>query len=438
MLWWYERSGQRGGPVTEVELLALIGQGDLSATNLVWRDGFSEWTRLGDLPSLAAQLPIEPPPLPPTLPTGAIPQSIASTTQAFRTARIALADSEPEDHSSWSNPSTANTVEAPATWYRFFARQIDICLLGFPAIFLAFMALGLVIPPALSLKMQNPIVANLTGIALLCLIGPVIEAATASAFGNTPGKALFGLKVLPLEGGKLSFGEQAKRAYRVTVYGLGLYLPFISLFTCISQFDQVKKVGSAGYDAGLFRVHERNLSRLRKFMALSIWVMSFFAMIGLNAHDKYDSNRIALPKSWTNPRTLVATTIPGGWDVSTDANEQGQAIHIFTKASDAVQVVFASEDVPQGATLDAYIAAFVRSVKSNMTVSPYGDGAIVAGHEARVHVGELLSPKTPIEVTFVKRGDTVWRTVAVRHGGASNSPSIHALRAAVFLSVPQR
>jgi len=124
--------------------------------------------------------------------------------------------------------------------------------------------------------------------------------------------------------------------------------------------------------------------------------------------------------------------------VSSEANAQGQAIHIFTKDADAVQVVFASEDVPQSATLEAYVAAFVRGVEANMTVSPKGDKAIVAGHGASVHAGALLSPNAPIEVTFVKRANTVWRTVAIRHGAAPNSPSIDALRTAVFLSVPRQ
>ena len=351
--------------------------------------------------------------------------------------QVASTDAELPHDWSRNNHSVASDVTTPATWYRFFARQIDICLLGVPTIFLAFMAISLIASPALLLEMQDPGVASLTAIAAFCLLGPLTEAVVSSALGNTPGKALFGLKVQSLEGRKLSFGEQAKRAYRVMVYGLGFYLPFISLFTCISQFNRVKRSGSAGYDVGLFRVHERKLSGPRKFMAVSAWVLSLFVLMGLNAYDKYDSSRIAGPKSWTNPATLVATTIPGGWDVSSEANAQGQPIHIFTKAADAVQVVFASEEVPQSATLEAYVAAFVYGVKSTMTVSPNGDRANVAGHEARVHAGALLSPEAPIEVTFVKRGNTVWRVLEIRYGGATRSPSIDALRTAVLLSVPR-
>ena len=432
MHWWYERDGKRGGPVTEMDLLALFARGDFKATTLVWRDGFSQWTRFCDVPSLAAQIPAMPPPLPPSLPTAA---SVAQAVPLIQVAAMNIGT--PEDLSR-SNPSVTSEVTSPATWYRYFARQIDICLISFPVVFLGFVAIGMIASPAFTFKLQAPGMASAIAFLVLWLLAPLAEAISASAFGNTPGKALFNLKVQSLEGRGLTFAEQIKRAYRAMLYGLGLFLPFISLFTCISQFNQVKKNGSAGYDAGLFRVHERNLTGPRKFIAVSIWILSFFALMGLNFYDKYDNARIAAPKSWTNPATSAVTTIPGGWDTSSETNAQGQAIHIFTHAADAIQVVFASEDVPQDATLDAYILAFVRGVKPAMTVSPDGDGAIVAGHSASLHQGELLSPKAPIEVTFVKRGKTVWRTVAILQGGTPASPSLDALRAAVFLTVPKQ
>jgi hypothetical protein len=198
----------------------------------------------------------------------------------------------------------------------------------------------------------------------------------------------------------------------------------------------VKKNGTAGYDVGRFRLHESYLSVPRKFMAVSGWLLCFVVLMGLNAHEAYNNSQIASPKSWSNPATLLTTTIPGGWDVSSEKNAQGQAVHIFTKAANAIQVIFAAEDVPRNASLEDYVAAFADSVKSTMTVMPIGEGATVAGHSAKLHSGELLSPKVPIEVTFVKHGNTVWRTVVIRHGGTNASFSIDELRTAVFKSVP--
>ena len=440
MNWWFERDGQRGGPVTEAELLSLIAQGDLAPETLIWRDGLPDWTPLRSVQELAFQLPPNPPPPPPPLPS---PRPLAPrrpSLQAFEVVqpqeRVASADPVPKDNHSQSMHSDVYTTTTPATWYRFFARQIDMCVLGVPVVFLAFFTMSLVGSTALGLRLQDSRVSTLAAIAMLCLLAPLAEAAVSNVFGNTPGKALFGLKVQSIDGRKLSFGEQANRAYLVMAYGLGFYLPFISLFTCISQFNQVKKIGTAGYDTGLFRLRESNLSGRRSLMAVGAWLLSFFVLTSLNAYGKYENSRIASPKSWTNPATQMATTIPGGWDVNSEANVQGQTVHIFTKAGDAIQVVFAAEDVPQNVSMEAYVAAFVRGVKSSMTVSPAGEGATVAGHSAKVHLGEMLSPKTPIEVTFVKRGNVVWRTVVIRYVGTNESFPVAELRTAVFRSVP--
>ena len=115
----------------------------------------------------------------------------------------------------------------------------------------------------------------------------------------------------------------------------------------------------------------------------------------------------------------------------------GDTIHVFTKAADAVQVIFASEDIRQDATLEDYAAAFVRGVSSDMTISASGDSAIVAGHAAMVHTGQLHSPKAPIQVTFVKSGNIFWRTVVVSLGGETFPPSTDAVRTAAFMSVPK-
>ena len=440
MHWWYERGGQRCGPVNEAELLALVVQGTLTATALVWRDGLPEWTRLQDIPTLAAQLPAEPPALPPPLPTRAPsrPNSGPGTTRAVSSKSVV--DTELADDRVRNDQSVANKVTAPATWYRFFARQIDTCLLAIPVVVLGGMAIGELASPAFAFKLQDREIGSLAAILLLCLFGPLAEASTARVFGNTPGKVLFGLKVYSLEGRPLTFGEHAKRAYRVMASGLGFYIPLVTVCTAISQFRLVKKSGSASYDVGKFRVHERNLSRPRKFMAVSMLLLVIFAWGNLEAYYKYESTRIATPKPWTNPETRMTTTIPSGWVISSDKNEEGQVFHSFTKADDAIQVLFASEAVPQTVTLEAYVEAFVRVVRSNMTITPNSHWTIVAGHEASEHNGTLLSPETPIEVTFVKSGNTVWRTIAIRYDGVpvSLSPTIDELRTAVLMSVPKQ
>lgn len=62
--WFFERNGERGGPVSADELKAMVSSGAISLTNLVWTAAFGgEWKRLGDT-ELAPPQPVMPPPLP--------------------------------------------------------------------------------------------------------------------------------------------------------------------------------------------------------------------------------------------------------------------------------------------------------------------------------------------------------------------------------------
>ena len=65
MNWYYEKDGQRQGPVPDAELDRLIASGHVTATTLVWREGMANWTPLAQArPASAGQAaaPGEPPP----------------------------------------------------------------------------------------------------------------------------------------------------------------------------------------------------------------------------------------------------------------------------------------------------------------------------------------------------------------------------------------
>ena len=65
MNWYYEKAGQRQGPVPESELDRLLASGEISAATLVWSEGMANWTPLGQVrPSSAGQAaaPDEAPP----------------------------------------------------------------------------------------------------------------------------------------------------------------------------------------------------------------------------------------------------------------------------------------------------------------------------------------------------------------------------------------
>lgn len=62
--WYYEKNGERGGPISADELKAMVASGAISLANLVWTAAFgNEWKRLGNT-ELAPSQPVAPPPLP--------------------------------------------------------------------------------------------------------------------------------------------------------------------------------------------------------------------------------------------------------------------------------------------------------------------------------------------------------------------------------------
>jgi hypothetical protein len=47
-VWYYEKSGARKGPVTEVKIIDLLQKEELSGTTLVWKNGMPDWQRINE------------------------------------------------------------------------------------------------------------------------------------------------------------------------------------------------------------------------------------------------------------------------------------------------------------------------------------------------------------------------------------------------------
>lgn len=89
-LWFYESQGDRQGPITEAELIALRQRGEISGETLIWRDGLIDWVAYAQsgLPSQGAPpVPSGPPPVPAIVPAGPPPVPAAAL-YVPRTARL--------------------------------------------------------------------------------------------------------------------------------------------------------------------------------------------------------------------------------------------------------------------------------------------------------------------------------------------------------------
>lgn len=71
MNWFYAKNGSQQGPVATEALKAMLASGEISPSDLIWRDGMSDWTpagRVAEIASVAASPSVEAAPYTPPAP----------------------------------------------------------------------------------------------------------------------------------------------------------------------------------------------------------------------------------------------------------------------------------------------------------------------------------------------------------------------------------
>ncbi|MFT4177686.1 MAG: CD225/dispanin family protein [Luteolibacter sp.] len=54
MQWYYSKAGTQHGPATQAELAAKIASGEVTSTDLAWRDGMADWLPVSKIPEFQA------------------------------------------------------------------------------------------------------------------------------------------------------------------------------------------------------------------------------------------------------------------------------------------------------------------------------------------------------------------------------------------------
>lgn len=149
--------------------------------------------------------------------------------------------------------SPAETGEwdtTPQPWRRYGARILDVQLFGGVLMILGGVAVGVFGPEAV-----YAFITQSGRIGQVLLFGPLSWMLTApfvalclAKFGTTPGKLLFGLRVVPAEGGRLGVARAMQREARLLVWGAGFALPLISLITMITSYEKVTKGAPSRWD----------------------------------------------------------------------------------------------------------------------------------------------------------------------------------------------
>lgn len=61
--WYYAKNKQKVGPITAAQLKQLVANGEITRTDMVWKDGMAKWTPAGQVTGLFTSAPTGPPPL---------------------------------------------------------------------------------------------------------------------------------------------------------------------------------------------------------------------------------------------------------------------------------------------------------------------------------------------------------------------------------------
>lgn len=310
-------------------------------------------------------------------------------------------------------------------WSRFFARIFDMWWETLLIAFILVAVLGHFSASLVDEWIIGPRANALFG--FLCLpIALVLDALLYRFVGNTPGKALLGLKVGTLDGKSLSLAQYLNRNFSMWASGLALGFPLINLFTMANQLRRLGKRQQASYDEPTgFRVRSKPSGWVRKTALFLAFVVLFlfliFVMAVLNTSEqKHTAQREAVSSaaqenySWENPLTRLAAKIDSRWKHSAKLNGDSQQIYMFSERANGAVVVLGVEQAP-GYALDDYVSAFQKSTATNMRFSDGGRFFEREGRQTWQGNGSMVdSTSTRLNVQVVQIGFAFWRVVTIQ------------------------
>lgn len=240
MQWYYAIDDQRLGPVSHAEFERLVQSGKIQGGALVWRKGMDQWKTLDEVrerdPALFAEAP---PPLPHAEIHGEDTGGEAGD-QVRRDARV---------ESVWGKPKVPEALPYAGFWRRLGAHLVDLA--GWWIVWQLFTGVigALYFSEAVAIAQKGPgyqatpaelmVLLRFFGVVLaIGVIWAVIyDAMFMLRFGATPGKLVFGLRIVKADGRPLGFVNIVARCLAKGLLGL----PTLCIGYLIVAFDDEKR-----------------------------------------------------------------------------------------------------------------------------------------------------------------------------------------------------
>ncbi|WP_334185112.1 RDD family protein [Novosphingobium sp.] len=174
--------------------------------------------------------------------------------------------------------------EQARAWPRYWSRMLDVLIWNLPLGFLV----GYLFPDFANSEAFQGGGAGLFNM-LLIPVGMVIDAAVLASCGNTPGRALMGIRVETMWHERLDFGTALKRNFRVWFFGLAIGFPLFSLITMSRNHARVSRGDQTTWDDELStRVYDIDCNPARVWLAALLFVG---LNIGTRVYEAYELNK---------------------------------------------------------------------------------------------------------------------------------------------------
>ncbi len=242
MAWYYAQGDERIGPVDEGEFTALIESGSVKGHTLVWREGMADWQPYRTV----AGRPVVADGVEGTAEAGGLAPCVecgrsfpSDELVSYEQHRVCASCKDLFFQRIREGGANLRHWNYGGFWVRFFARIIDGVIGGFVGFLLSLVQSMLLGDPGTGFG-QDPNSMNLLvvgGSSLLGIIfGVAYEVWFLGKFGATPGKMVFGLKVIRSDGSPISYWRAFGRYLGTQLSSLTLMIGYI-----IAAFDDEKR-----------------------------------------------------------------------------------------------------------------------------------------------------------------------------------------------------
>ena len=242
------KDGERAGPFKVFQIVEMLRSEQVRDTDLAWCSAVDHWMPLKDIPPLEGHVKI------------AVEEVSSGEVDVDavveRTARKTLA------------------TDSARPWMRFLARTFDTYII-YSVVAYVVVRLGFATP---GVFLESADMLTAIGIWLIATyLWVFLEAGFLATVGATPGKLLFGIRILTEEGEKLTYRQALRRSLTVWIRGYGLGVPFLREVMCLMSFIAFLQEGTTPWDEkGGLTVTHGAITR-KRWLLLIVAMLSMFA-----------------------------------------------------------------------------------------------------------------------------------------------------------------